>query len=266
MIRVSKNEIPDILVENQQAWTAKLLNLVKEYGGYNNIPEKLKNEAVNKYRHKDIKDAVIGVTKGKCVFCESYIEAVDYSNIEHFHPKSLYPKLTFKWSNLFPACRKCNIPKGDTDTKSITIVHPVNDDVDKYFSYPNLKIQPSENAPCQETAINTIKECDLDRISLCRQHGEILITVYELEEKIQEKIDHYNGLTQSGSKLKVVIKLKEAIDNLKEQSRYSKPYAGFLRYIIFNSSTINTALDIINTHTTEIGMNEEYEFEWNVYA
>ncbi|MDM8552202.1 retron system putative HNH endonuclease, partial [Desulfobacterales bacterium HSG2] len=140
MIKIKRNEIPSILQENQQVWTNELYYLINEYGNYKNIPKKEKNKAVNQYRHRSIAEAVISLTNGKCVFCESYIENVDYTNIEHFYPKSLYPKFTFKWSNLFPACRKCNIKKGDNDTKNqYPIVHPENDDPEEYFIYKNLK-------------------------------------------------------------------------------------------------------------------------------
>jgi len=266
MIRVVKKDIPKVLFENQQAWTADLINLIKLYGEYNKIPKKLKNEVVNKYRHNDIKKAVIDITNGKCVFCESPIETVDYTNIEHFHAKSLYPKLTFKWSNLFPACRKCNIPKGNIDTKEILLVHPVLDDAEDFFSYQDLKIEANENAPQIEKAVNTIDKCNLMRISLCRVHSNVMLSFYEVEEKIQYTNDHYNQLTQKARKLEIALKILESVDNLKEQSSYSKPYAGFLRFLIKKSSVIQKSMDIINENRIELRMDKEYDFEWNVYA
>lgn len=264
MIQIKKQEIPDILLENQQAWTENLIYLIYKYGGYDKIPENFKNEAVNKYRHEEIKTAVINITKGKCIFCESVIETVDYTNIEHFHPKALYPKFTFKWSNLFPACRKCNIPKGDTDTKKFPIVHPVYDEVEEYFTYTNLKITINENAPDKVKAFNTINICKLDRITLCRQHSDILFSFYEVEEKIKETNEHYEKLIQNASKLKLAANLLESINNLKEQSRYTKPHAGFLRFLIKKNTIIQNAMTIINTNRIDLGLTNEFDFEWNV--
>lgn len=266
MIQVSKKEIPDILQRNQQEWTTILINLVHEYGGYDKIPESIKNIAVNKYRHEEIKNAVIDITKGKCVFCESYIDNVDYPNIEHFYPKSVHPKFTFKWSNLFPACRKCNIPKDDFDTKNNPFLHPVKDNAEEYFEYDELKIKIKADAPDYDKAYNTIAKCNLDRITLCRQHSEILLTFYEVELEINKNIKHYKSLTQNASKVKNCIKLLDSIDNLKMQTKYNMPYASFLRFIIKESSIIKEAISIINIHFIEIGLTKEFDFQWKVSA
>lgn len=264
MIQVIKKDIPDILQQHQHEWTVRLVNLVKEYNGYDKIPEKLKDEAVNRYRHEEIKEAVIGITKGKCIFCESFIEDVDYPNIEHFFPKSLYPKYTFKWSNLFPSCRKCNIPKDNFDTKREPFIHPVEDNGEDYFIYEELKIQISSTAPDKQKALNTIKKCNLDRITLCRQHSEIMLSFYEVEAEINKTIKHYNGLKQSASKIKTCIQILESIDNLKMQTKQTSHFAGFLRFIIKNSTIINLAINIINFHSQDIGLINNYDFKWNV--
>lgn len=232
--------------------------------GDSKIPEKVKSEAVTKYKHEEVKTAVINITKGKCVFCESPIETVDYTNIEHFYPKSIYYKYTFLWSNLFPACRKCNIPKGDVDTKLIPLLHPVLDNAEVSFSYQDLKIVVNEGSPQKTKAENTIKFCNLDRISLCRAHSNILLVFYEVEEKIQETIDHYNKLTQDAAKLKIALKLLESIDNLKDKSGNSMSYAGFMRYIIRESKVIQNSIVIINANMIELGMEKDYDFNWNV--
>ena len=32
--------------------------------------------------------------------------------VEHFHPKSLYPNEVISWENLLPICKRCNSSKG----------------------------------------------------------------------------------------------------------------------------------------------------------
>ncbi len=56
------------------------------------------SEAANRYRHKQVKDALVTMFHGKCAYCESKITVVTYRSIEHFHPKSIYPELTFEWN------------------------------------------------------------------------------------------------------------------------------------------------------------------------
>jgi uncharacterized protein (TIGR02646 family) len=266
MIQNSKKDIPEILQKNQLEWTARLVNLVKEYGAYDKIPEGIKNDAINKYRHDEIKNAVVKITEGKCIFCESYIEDVDYTNIEHFYPKSLYPKFTFKWSNLFPACRKCNIPKDNFDTKNNPFIHPINDNGEDYFEYDELKIRICQTAPDKQKALNTIDKCNLDRITLCRQHSEILLSFYEVEIGIEKEIQHYKELTQNASKIKSCMNILESVDNLKMQTKYNMPYAGFLRFVIKKSSVISEAISIINKHSKEIGLPNYYDFKWKISA
>jgi energy-coupling factor transporter ATP-binding protein EcfA2 len=55
--------------------------------------------------------ALIKETKGKCMYCESFISAVAPEHIEHYRPKAIYPQLTFDWANLGLACPWCNIKK-----------------------------------------------------------------------------------------------------------------------------------------------------------
>ena len=263
MIKTILTNIPQVLHDNHKAWTDELLLLVNQHGGYDKIPKESKDKAVNKYRHSDIQDSVIAMTKGKCVFCESFIETVDYPNIEHFHPKSLYPEHAFEWGNLFPSCRKCNIPKGNTDTKNTTpLIHPSNDDGEEYFEFKELKIHVKAAAPNRIMAANTIKSCDLHRITLSRQYSELQLAFYSVERNLDDIIEHYNTLAQNAAKIKLALQLQNAIDNLKDQSGYFKQYSGFMRHLIRNSPTISSSLQIINLHKEELGLSADYDFGW----
>ena len=72
--------------------------------------EKNVEKARNKYRHKDIKDALERMFHGKCAYCESQVTTTGYGDIEHFCPKGnpRCANLTFEWSNLLLSCQKCN--------------------------------------------------------------------------------------------------------------------------------------------------------------
>jgi uncharacterized protein (TIGR02646 family) len=45
----------------------------------------------------------------RCMYCED--SAAD--EVEHHHPKNLYPELTFRWDNYLFACGPCNGPKNN---------------------------------------------------------------------------------------------------------------------------------------------------------
>src|SRR5262245_8650268 len=53
--------------------------------------------------------AAISYGVSRCAYCED--SAAD--EIEHIWPKSLFPQLTFQWSNYAFACGPCNGPKGN---------------------------------------------------------------------------------------------------------------------------------------------------------
>ncbi len=57
---------------------------------------------------KGVKNVLKEMFHGKCAYCESKVTHVTYGAIEHFHPKSKYPDLTFEWSNLLFSCDVCN--------------------------------------------------------------------------------------------------------------------------------------------------------------
>jgi len=106
MIAVTRSQKPEILERKEQDWLAALHRAVT-------VAEK--ENATNKYRHAQIKDALDALFHGKCAYCESKIKHVAYPHIEHYRPKSKFPNLTFDWENLLLACGVCNSAeyKGD---------------------------------------------------------------------------------------------------------------------------------------------------------
>jgi uncharacterized protein (TIGR02646 family) len=78
--------------------------------------------------------------KHKCAFCESKISQVDYGQIEHFKPKSLYPTLCFEWDNFLLSCSLCNGTgsKGNKfplDADEGPFINPVEENPDDFFRF-----------------------------------------------------------------------------------------------------------------------------------
>jgi uncharacterized protein (TIGR02646 family) len=99
MIKVKRLTPPLILTKKASKWTKTLLNA--------KAPEDKKKAAI-KYKHKEIKEALNIMFHGKCAYCESKINHVDYGQIEHYKPKALFPDSMFDWHNLLLSCTKCN--------------------------------------------------------------------------------------------------------------------------------------------------------------
>ncbi len=131
MIKIKRTSKPTILRKKAEEWKNTLL--------YSEDTEK-RNKVLTKYRHKEIKDSLIKMFHGKCAYCESKINHIDYGHIEHYRPKSLFPELTFEWSNLFLACGICNgkTYKGNQfpeTNKKGPFINPCDDNPDDHFTF-----------------------------------------------------------------------------------------------------------------------------------
>lgn len=58
MIRINRPDEPQILTQNKDAWTARLIEKIEEYKGYENIPDDEKKLVLSPYRHVDIKSSL----------------------------------------------------------------------------------------------------------------------------------------------------------------------------------------------------------------
>lgn len=128
MIKLTKNNSPEILIENGEQWQNDLMKYV-------NSDEKIPENIKNKYNHEEIKNALRNETKGKCMYCESPISHITYEHIEHIKPKAKnkYPELSFTWDNLGLACPICNMNKGDQYDENIPFINPYADDPSDFF-------------------------------------------------------------------------------------------------------------------------------------
>ncbi|MCY1082734.1 HNH endonuclease [Archangium lansingense] len=99
MIRVKRGRAPDVLTRNRARWLRDLQRA---------RTPKARKRVLERYRHKEVKDALVALFHGKCAYCESFIRHVDYGHIEHYRPKAKYPRRVFTWSNLVLACGVCN--------------------------------------------------------------------------------------------------------------------------------------------------------------
>ena len=101
MIRVTRTKKPALLVDKAASWKREIRSASTDAAREN---------AQGKYRHDEIKQALVEMFHGKCAYCESHITHIDYGHIEHFKPKSspAYFELAVEWNNLLLACGRCN--------------------------------------------------------------------------------------------------------------------------------------------------------------
>ena len=264
MIRVEKGVSPQILVDNQAAWTEALQELINRYGSYKAIPQKERDAAVNKYKHDDILEALERDRGGKkCVYCESLNEVTSFAHIDHYHPKSLYPNETFCWDNLFMGCQICNTHKDNFDTSLEPFVHPLNDDPEEYLTFDELRIVPRSmdfNSEDYKKAYNVIDKCYLWRTALSRKYSLILIHFYEYESSLRKSVAHYKTLVQDVARKRIAIEILDSLSTLSQMASPDAEYAGYMRYLLRKFEVIREAVSIINSYPNDLV--PDTAFEW----
>lgn len=189
MIKLNKQECPEILQQNKESWTQELLQAIKNEDKTTNLK--------NKYNHPEIKKILKEDCYEKCMYCESKVTHIDYGDIEHIKPKTKYPDLTFDWDNLGFACKKCNNNKHDHYDEQNPFVNPFQENPSEFFYSIGAIIRSKEGNTRAEITENTIK---LNRPELIERRHEhlqqinLLIKIYnktdkqEIKEEILEEI------------------------------------------------------------------------------
>jgi hypothetical protein len=188
MIKLSKHTIPDVLAKNGAKWTAELLAIIA-------AGKKPSEYLKGKYRHKEVKTAVLEETSGKCAYCESKILHITYGDIEHILPKHGDINLSFSWPNLTAACDVCNTNKGIKIVIDPFSVDPINY---VYFLGPMLF---PKNSSYDAMSAETILK--LNRTALLEKRKELLDRLNLARERmkshpvLEEKILLYASLKES---------------------------------------------------------------------
>lgn len=166
MIKLTKGAQPAILAEKGAEWLSALTTKLAA-GQEPSTYEK------GRYRHADIKSALIAETHGKCAYCEAKLLHIAFGDVEHIAPKSRDVNLTFVWTNLTLACDKCNTFK----SKSEFIVDPYTEDPEELFNFIGPMIL---GVPNSEKAVNTEKVLQLNRGELVERRIARIQTVSSL--------------------------------------------------------------------------------------
>jgi uncharacterized protein (TIGR02646 family) len=126
---------------------------------------------------------------GKCVYCESVLEVTGYTEVDHYIAKTVNSALVFEWSNLLPACRRCNNAKGEQHHGG-TLLKPDDEDPEPFFwIHPDtgkLEPHPQRSTADQRRAAETIRICDLQRPALCEERYQMLLRVSRWVQRLSE--------------------------------------------------------------------------------
>lgn len=146
MIRINKSTtLPSTWVNKCKEATEKLVELA----GKRSLDGTDFDSGI--YGDRVIKEKIRKDQHDKCAYCESYLPAITYGDVEHFRPKAYYQQekegkrsktgyywLTYDWENLLYSCEVCNrsykknlfplvdvTKRADTPEKDMTKEQPV---------------------------------------------------------------------------------------------------------------------------------------------
>ena len=131
------------------------------------------------YKHPNNKSALRDASFGKCMYCESAIDATYAGDIEHIRPKSRWPDLEFEWSNLGFCCWHCNNRKGNQFDENYPFINPYDEDPRTHFFACGNIVLPRLG---DERAEGTINAVDLNRQELRNRRDELLYYVKSTAE------------------------------------------------------------------------------------
>lgn len=164
MIRIEKTSKPEILVKNDAAWTKVVLNHVAA----GTLPTETEK---SRYRHPEIKEALLAETFGKCAYCESKVRHITYGDVEHIVPKSTDLAKIFEWENLTLACDVCNTKKGVHFGNHEDLVDPYIVDPEDHFIFAGANIL---SKPGSGPGLATESTLELNRLELLERRSERL--------------------------------------------------------------------------------------------
>ena len=228
------NQPPKVLTRNSQKWLKKLqdslshLETIKAQAPVNKQQlaqaQKEVEKNINKYRNKEIKEALETIFHGKCAYCESKVTTTGYGEIEHFCPKSNSRciNLTFEWSNLLLSCQKCN-DAGHKGTK-----FPLDADDNP------LLINPTD----EKTDINIHLRFSWDSIIGTRvegidTRGQVVEDIFDLNSQRGTRKELVNHRNQRVKQMLALLKIarqngnQDAIQLLLEHCQPSAEYSAF---------------------------------------
>lgn len=173
MIKLNKAAKPSVLAKNAEEWTRIVLAKIK-------AGDKLTSVDDARYRHPEVKAALITETHGKCAYCESKLKHIHHGDVEHIAPKSLEPDKRYEWNNLTLACEICNQNKSNRDPNTDHILDPYLKNPDDHLTFVGSFIFPLGTNHGKNTEVLL----DLNRAALLERRKSRLEQIMGIYETI----------------------------------------------------------------------------------
>lgn len=176
------------------------------------------------WKQSYITEALLKMSNNKCAYSEQKLNTESaYMEVEHFRHKNKYKDLVVRWGNLLPACKKCNVSKGDWDVEVEPIVNPLEDVPSDHLyvkSFRYYKKDRKGKNTIEVVALNDREHFVNPRSNIGFKIADIIENLYELAQVADT----------SRKKIRVVNQLKGTLKECGPQHEYSAVLATFVLY------------------------------------
>ncbi len=176
MIRVEREEEPEILSSKSVEWTEKFI-------AKRSTDPKARPDS-SKYAHSGIKDALSRMSHGKCFYCEYRPD--DGGQVDHHIEIADDPSRAFEWTNLYLSCSQCNQAKKSARIDRSACVDPCDpaSGPDEHLTFTDEMIRPLDGS---SRGRQTIRKYALDRQLLDLRRSRALRALEKTRATIQAR-------------------------------------------------------------------------------
>ncbi len=174
MHKIERSELPENLREYLDECREVLSRELESITSEKERSESIRKawNGLNKEKKKALKNELLKMSGDCCCYCESYVSATGYGDIEHQRPKRTFPELTFQWENLHYSCHLCNNQKGKKYDFDNPILDVCVDEPSEHYFFSNEEIKYCYMEPKTLRGATTIDHCRLNRKSLLNVRRE----------------------------------------------------------------------------------------------
>lgn len=187
MRKMNRFPAPLFLAQNWEDWGIDFEQRREQNPSYRFSWKTLDGQAID----KQLLPLLRRMTQTHCVYCDNFpLGSASRETIEHFKPKSLFPREVYFWENLFLCCDKCQNAK--LEKYDLLLLKPDSQEYkfNEYFIFDFVsgKLSAKPNTPkiFQDRANKTIEILQLNRKELCKmrlREGKVFeSTDFELDD------------------------------------------------------------------------------------
>lgn len=167
MIKISRSATPDIL-RDAKVWGIKYCTNKEANPSYVFQWKTRNGKKINEH----IMPLLKAMTADHCAYCDGYpVGQMSVETIDHFRPKSTYPKLAYYWINLFLCCSRCQAAKKENYSRKLLKPDKLDYDFNRFFiinfASGQLQANPFASDKDKEMANYTINLLELNAKDIC---------------------------------------------------------------------------------------------------